>query len=177
MCFSKDHACCPGYFGRDCFKCPGTVDNWCSNNGKCQDGLWGSGECLCYEGFHGTACEMCEPGRYGKDCKSGNIHIIWSHLSHFIDTSLSVSSQKHECKSQSVHGCTLESFVIFLLLCPFVVVFFKCFSYCCSQGEKKFNHWLVLILAANLDFGHLCKVSVWRLEETFCIPVWDIFVS
>ncbi|XP_060766911.1 stabilin-1 isoform X5 [Neoarius graeffei] len=66
----QDHACCPGYFGRDCFKCPGTVDNWCSNNGKCQDGLWGSGECLCYEGFHGTACEMCEPGRYGKDCKS-----------------------------------------------------------------------------------------------------------
>ncbi|MCI4390248.1 hypothetical protein PGIGA_G00120430 [Pangasianodon gigas] len=66
----KDHACCPGYFGRDCFKCPGTVDNWCSNNGKCQDGLWGSGECLCNEGFHGTACEMCEPGRYGKDCKS-----------------------------------------------------------------------------------------------------------
>ncbi|TSM44109.1 Stabilin-1 [Bagarius yarrelli] len=66
----KDHSCCPGYFGRDCFKCPGTVDNWCSNNGKCQDGLFGNGECLCNEGFHGTACEMCEPGRYGKDCKS-----------------------------------------------------------------------------------------------------------
>ncbi|KAF5908876.1 stabilin-1-like, partial [Clarias magur] len=66
----KDHDCCKGYFGRDCFKCPGTVDNWCSNNGKCQDGLWGNGECLCNEGFHGTACEMCEPGRYGKDCKS-----------------------------------------------------------------------------------------------------------
>ncbi|KAK3536514.1 hypothetical protein QTP86_013837 [Hemibagrus guttatus] len=66
----KDHSCCPGYFGRDCFKCPGKVDNWCSNNGKCQDGLWGNGECLCNEGFHGTACEMCEPGRYGKDCKS-----------------------------------------------------------------------------------------------------------
>ncbi|KAI5093433.1 stabilin-1 precursor [Silurus meridionalis] len=67
---AKDHTCCPGYFGHDCFKCPGTVDNWCSNNGKCLDGLLGSGECLCNEGFHGTACEMCEPGRYGKDCKS-----------------------------------------------------------------------------------------------------------
>ncbi|RXN30465.1 stabilin-1-like protein [Labeo rohita] len=69
---TKDHSCCPGYFGHDCSKCPGTVDNWCSNNGQCKDGLFGSGECLCNEGFHGTACEMCEPGRYGKDCKSGH---------------------------------------------------------------------------------------------------------
>ncbi|XP_030632865.1 stabilin-1 [Chanos chanos] len=67
---TKDHACCPGYYGHDCFKCPGKVDNWCSNNGKCMDGLFGNGECLCNEGFHGTACETCEPGRYGKDCKS-----------------------------------------------------------------------------------------------------------
>ncbi|XP_072521836.1 stabilin-1 [Salminus brasiliensis] len=67
---TKDHSCCSGYFGHDCFKCPGAVDNWCSNNGKCLDGLYGSGECLCNEGFHGTACETCEAGRYGKDCKS-----------------------------------------------------------------------------------------------------------
>ncbi|XP_076865280.1 stabilin-1 [Brachyhypopomus gauderio] len=67
---TTDHSCCPGYFGHDCFKCPGTVDNWCSNNGQCQDGLFGNGTCLCNEGFHGTACEMCEAGRYGEDCKS-----------------------------------------------------------------------------------------------------------
>ncbi|XP_066527436.1 stabilin-1 [Hoplias malabaricus] len=67
---TPDHSCCPGYFGHDCFKCPGTIDNWCSNNGKCLDGLSGSGECLCNEGFHGTACEVCEAGRYGKECKS-----------------------------------------------------------------------------------------------------------
>ncbi|XP_056614920.1 stabilin-1-like [Triplophysa dalaica] len=67
---TKDHSCCPGYFGHNCFKCPGTVGNWCSNNGQCKDGLYGSGECLCNEGFHGTACEMCEPGRYSQDCKS-----------------------------------------------------------------------------------------------------------
>ncbi|NP_001182543.1 stabilin-1 precursor [Danio rerio] len=67
---TKDHSCCPGYFGHDCGKCPGTLDNWCSNNGQCEDGLHGTGKCLCNEGFHGTACEMCEPGRYGKDCKS-----------------------------------------------------------------------------------------------------------
>ncbi|MBN3308760.1 STAB1 protein, partial [Amia calva] len=65
-----DHSCCPGYFGPHCFKCPGKTDAWCSNNGKCQDGILGNGECLCNEGFHGTACETCEPGRYGKDCKS-----------------------------------------------------------------------------------------------------------
>ncbi|CAJ0931533.1 unnamed protein product [Ranitomeya imitator] len=40
------------------------------NNGKCQDRINGSGECICKEGFHGTACETCEAGRYGKDCKS-----------------------------------------------------------------------------------------------------------
>ncbi|XP_034152145.1 stabilin-1 isoform X2 [Esox lucius] len=67
---TQDHSCCPGYFGHDCFKCPGEMDNWCSGNGRCKDGNQGTGECLCNEGFHGTACESCEPGRYGKDCKS-----------------------------------------------------------------------------------------------------------
>ncbi|TRZ01615.1 hypothetical protein DNTS_022971 [Danionella cerebrum] len=67
---TQDHSCCPGYFGHDCWRCPGTRDNWCSGNGQCQDGLTGNGECLCNEGFHGTACEMCEAGRFGKDCKS-----------------------------------------------------------------------------------------------------------
>ncbi|XP_041945198.1 stabilin-1 isoform X2 [Alosa sapidissima] len=65
-----DHSCCPGYYGHECFKCPGKIDNWCSNNGKCQDGVQGSGECLCKEGFHGTSCEMCQPGRYGSNCTS-----------------------------------------------------------------------------------------------------------
>ncbi|KAJ8400891.1 hypothetical protein AAFF_G00392450 [Aldrovandia affinis] len=68
--YLEDHSCCPGYFGHSCLKCPGKIDNWCSNNGKCQDGVLGSGECLCNEGFHGTACEDCESGKYGKDCKS-----------------------------------------------------------------------------------------------------------
>ncbi|KAI1890377.1 hypothetical protein AGOR_G00153100 [Albula goreensis] len=68
--YSEDTACCSGYFGHSCLKCPGKIDNWCSNNGKCQDGIFGTGECLCNEGFHGTACEDCEPGKYGRDCKS-----------------------------------------------------------------------------------------------------------
>ncbi|XP_040014670.1 stabilin-1 [Xiphias gladius] len=68
--FTTDHSCCPGYFGHECFKCPGDVGSWCSNHGECQDGHHGNGECRCYEGFHGTACEDCEPGRYGVNCSS-----------------------------------------------------------------------------------------------------------
>ncbi|XP_075039184.1 stabilin-1 isoform X2 [Mixophyes fleayi] len=64
------HLCCDGYYGHQCLVCPGGIDNVCSKNGKCQDGITGSGECICKEGFHGTACESCEAGRYGSDCKS-----------------------------------------------------------------------------------------------------------
>uniref|UniRef100_A0A8C5QWV6 Stabilin-1 n=1 Tax=Leptobrachium leishanense TaxID=445787 RepID=A0A8C5QWV6_9ANUR len=62
--------CCSGYFGPQCLMCPGGLNNVCSNNGSCQGGIAGSGECICKEGFHGTACESCEAGRYGNDCKS-----------------------------------------------------------------------------------------------------------
>ncbi|XP_027134621.1 stabilin-1 isoform X2 [Larimichthys crocea] len=65
-----DNSCCPGYYGHECFKCPGDVGSWCSNHGQCQDGNEGNGECRCFEGFHGTACEDCEPGRYGVNCSS-----------------------------------------------------------------------------------------------------------
>uniref|UniRef100_A0A3B4H8E6 Stabilin 1 n=1 Tax=Pundamilia nyererei TaxID=303518 RepID=A0A3B4H8E6_9CICH len=67
---TMDHSCCPGYYGHECFKCPGDVGSWCSNHGECHDGNHGNGECRCYEGFHGTACEDCEPGRYGVNCSS-----------------------------------------------------------------------------------------------------------
>lgn len=67
---TMDHSCCPGYYGHECFKCPGDVGSWCSNHGVCHDGNHGNGECQCYEGFHGTACEDCEPGRYGVNCSS-----------------------------------------------------------------------------------------------------------
>ncbi|XP_074543757.1 stabilin-1 isoform X2 [Halichoeres trimaculatus] len=67
---TKDHTCCPGYYGHECYKCPGEEGSWCSNHGTCLDGVSGSGECHCYEGFHGTTCEDCEPGRYGVNCSS-----------------------------------------------------------------------------------------------------------
>ncbi|XP_018417974.1 PREDICTED: stabilin-1 [Nanorana parkeri] len=62
--------CCTGYYGHQCILCSGGLNNSCSNNGKCQDSITGTGECICKEGFHGTACETCEPGRYGADCKA-----------------------------------------------------------------------------------------------------------
>ncbi|XP_068171097.1 stabilin-1 isoform X2 [Antennarius striatus] len=65
-----DNSCCPGYYGHECYKCPGKIGSPCSNHGECQDGNHGNGECRCYEGFHGTACEDCEPGRYGDNCTS-----------------------------------------------------------------------------------------------------------
>uniref|UniRef100_A0AAV2MM56 Stabilin 1 n=1 Tax=Knipowitschia caucasica TaxID=637954 RepID=A0AAV2MM56_KNICA len=64
----QDLSCCPGYYGRECYKCPGDVGSPCSNHGQCQDGHEGTGECRCFEGFHGTSCEDCEPGRYGNNC-------------------------------------------------------------------------------------------------------------
>ncbi|KAG8556765.1 hypothetical protein GDO81_018201 [Engystomops pustulosus] len=64
-----DLQCCEGYFGGQCLVCPGGQDNVCSNNGNCQDGIKGSGECICKKGFHGTACETCEAGKYGRDCQ------------------------------------------------------------------------------------------------------------
>ncbi|XP_069823235.1 stabilin-1 [Dendropsophus ebraccatus] len=67
---SVELQCCEGYYGHQCLACPGGVNNVCFNNGRCEDGIAGSGECTCKEGFHGTACETCEPGRYGSDCKT-----------------------------------------------------------------------------------------------------------
>ncbi|KAI3369756.1 hypothetical protein L3Q82_024579, partial [Scortum barcoo] len=84
---TTDHSCCPGYYGHECFKCPGDVGSWCSNHGECQDGNYGNGECRCYEGFHGTACENCEPGRYGVNCSSkcvcdhtGSVRMVWREV-------------------------------------------------------------------------------------------------
>ncbi|XP_015276350.1 PREDICTED: stabilin-1 [Gekko japonicus] len=62
--------CCEGYYGHMCEMCPGKPGKWCSGNGICQDGIYGSGECQCHEGFYGTACETCQPGRYGASCKA-----------------------------------------------------------------------------------------------------------
>ncbi|KAM4039706.1 stabilin-2 isoform 2-T2 [Anomaloglossus baeobatrachus] len=64
--------CCKGYFGRDCQACPGGPETPCNNNGVCNQGYSGTGQCTCTAAFNGTACESCMPGRYGSNCKSCN---------------------------------------------------------------------------------------------------------
>ncbi|KAG9483804.1 hypothetical protein GDO78_009628, partial [Eleutherodactylus coqui] len=76
---TKDSQCCEGYYGHQCLVCPGGLNNICSNNGKCQDRINGTGECICKEGFHGTACETCEAGRFGKDCKADRNILLYKY--------------------------------------------------------------------------------------------------
>ncbi|XP_067855433.1 stabilin-2-like isoform X2 [Heptranchias perlo] len=64
-------SCCTGYFGKQCQACPGKATNWCLGNGRCQDGINGTGTCECKEGFKGTACETCVDGKYGVHCDQG----------------------------------------------------------------------------------------------------------
>ncbi|XP_054832208.1 stabilin-1 isoform X3 [Eublepharis macularius] len=61
--------CCENHYGINCQVCPGGLEAPCSNHGKCDDGMHGSGRCSCHEAFFGTACELCVPGRYGPECK------------------------------------------------------------------------------------------------------------
>lgn len=66
--YKKVHSCCPHYYGASCHACPGGANSPCSGNGKCNDGIDGTGKCLCKRGFVGTACEACDTGRYGRNC-------------------------------------------------------------------------------------------------------------
>ncbi|XP_075900072.1 stabilin-2 isoform X3 [Nelusetta ayraudi] len=70
LCLQEDveRRCCSGFFGRHCEPCPGVGGRSCSGNGRCQDGVQGTGTCLCEPGFNGTACETCQDGRYGVHC-------------------------------------------------------------------------------------------------------------
>ncbi|XP_054992410.1 stabilin-1 isoform X1 [Sorex araneus] len=64
-------ACCPGYWGSQCYECPGGAKNPCSGHGTCLDGLDRNGTCVCQENFGGTACQECrDPNRFGPDCQS-----------------------------------------------------------------------------------------------------------
>ncbi|XP_059735491.1 stabilin-1 isoform X1 [Bos taurus] len=64
-------ACCPGYWGSQCYECPGGAETPCSGHGTCLDGLDGNGTCVCQENFSGSACQECrDPNRFGPDCQS-----------------------------------------------------------------------------------------------------------
>ncbi|XP_005348787.1 stabilin-1 [Microtus ochrogaster] len=64
-------ACCPGYWGSQCYECPGGAETPCNGHGTCLDGIAGNGTCVCQENFSGSACQECrDPGRFGPDCQS-----------------------------------------------------------------------------------------------------------
>nr|XP_020038120.1 stabilin-1 isoform X5 [Castor canadensis] len=64
-------ACCPGYWGSECYECPGNAENPCNGHGTCLDGMAGNGTCVCQENFSGSACQECrDPQRFGPDCQS-----------------------------------------------------------------------------------------------------------
>ncbi|KAM6169920.1 stabilin-1 [Rhynchocyon petersi] len=64
-------ACCPGYWGSECYECPGGAETPCNGRGTCLDGLDRNGTCVCEENFSGSACQDCRgPSRFGPDCQS-----------------------------------------------------------------------------------------------------------
>ncbi|XP_034353974.1 stabilin-1 isoform X2 [Arvicanthis niloticus] len=75
-------ACCPGYWGSQCYECPGGPATPCSGHGTCLDGIDGNGTCVCQENFSGSACQECrDPSRFGPDCQSvcNCVHGVCSH--------------------------------------------------------------------------------------------------
>ncbi|XP_070093505.1 stabilin-1 isoform X5 [Equus caballus] len=64
-------ACCPGYWGSQCYECPGGAKTPCNGHGTCLDGIDRNGTCVCQENFSGSACQDCQdPNRFGPDCQS-----------------------------------------------------------------------------------------------------------
>ncbi|XP_023571530.1 stabilin-1 isoform X2 [Octodon degus] len=63
-------ACCPGYWGSQCYECPGGAEAPCNGHGTCLDGMAGNGTCVCQENFSGSACQECrDPRRFGANCQ------------------------------------------------------------------------------------------------------------
>uniref|UniRef100_A0A452QPT1 Stabilin 1 n=1 Tax=Ursus americanus TaxID=9643 RepID=A0A452QPT1_URSAM len=66
-----EKACCPGYWGSQCYECPGGAETPCNGHGTCLDGIDGNGTCVCQENFGGSACQECQdPNRFGPNCQS-----------------------------------------------------------------------------------------------------------
>uniref|UniRef100_A0A7N4PTT9 Stabilin 1 n=1 Tax=Sarcophilus harrisii TaxID=9305 RepID=A0A7N4PTT9_SARHA len=64
-------ACCPGYWGSECYECPGGPNKPCNGHGTCLDGIGQNGTCVCEEAYGGFACQDCKDGNsFGPDCKS-----------------------------------------------------------------------------------------------------------
>uniref|UniRef100_A0A6I8N7Y5 Stabilin 1 n=1 Tax=Ornithorhynchus anatinus TaxID=9258 RepID=A0A6I8N7Y5_ORNAN len=66
-----EKSCCPGFWGSECYECPGGAQNPCSGHGTCLEGITQNGTCLCE-----TSC--CRLGYVGSllvfavcDCQHG----------------------------------------------------------------------------------------------------------
>uniref|UniRef100_A0A8C3BMF8 Stabilin 1 n=1 Tax=Cairina moschata TaxID=8855 RepID=A0A8C3BMF8_CAIMO len=67
----EEKKCCPGFWGTECYECPGGSENPCSGHGTCLDGIQQNGTCICKEQYSGFACQNCrDENRFGPDCQS-----------------------------------------------------------------------------------------------------------
>uniref|UniRef100_A0A8C8E5F1 Stabilin 1 n=1 Tax=Otus sunia TaxID=257818 RepID=A0A8C8E5F1_9STRI len=67
----EEKKCCPGFWGSECYECPGGSENPCNGHGTCLDGIQQNGTCICKEQYSGFACQNCQDeNRFGPDCQS-----------------------------------------------------------------------------------------------------------
>uniref|UniRef100_A0A670YC37 Stabilin 1 n=1 Tax=Pseudonaja textilis TaxID=8673 RepID=A0A670YC37_PSETE len=67
----KEKECCPGYWGPECYECPGGSENICNQHGICLDGIGKNGTCICNANYGGFACQRCkDENHFGPDCQS-----------------------------------------------------------------------------------------------------------
>ncbi|KAM6256750.1 stabilin-1 [Porphyrio hochstetteri] len=67
----EEKRCCPGFWGTECYECPGGSQNPCSGHGTCLDGIQQNGTCICKEQYGGFVCQDCrDENRFGPDCQS-----------------------------------------------------------------------------------------------------------
>uniref|UniRef100_A0A8C3H2Z2 Uncharacterized protein n=1 Tax=Corvus moneduloides TaxID=1196302 RepID=A0A8C3H2Z2_CORMO len=67
----EERKCCPGFWGTECYECPGGSENPCSGHGTCLDGIQQNGTCICKEQYSGYGCQNCrDENRFGSDCQS-----------------------------------------------------------------------------------------------------------
>uniref|UniRef100_A0A8C3QQ22 Stabilin 1 n=1 Tax=Cyanoderma ruficeps TaxID=181631 RepID=A0A8C3QQ22_9PASS len=67
----EERKCCPGFWGTECYECPGGSENPCNGHGTCLDGIQQNGTCICEEQYSGYGCQNCrDQNRFGPDCQS-----------------------------------------------------------------------------------------------------------
>ncbi|XP_007442938.1 stabilin-1-like, partial [Python bivittatus] len=67
----EEKKCCPGFWGTECYECPGGSENICNQHGTCLDGIQNNGTCICDANYGGYACQDCKDEvHFGPDCQS-----------------------------------------------------------------------------------------------------------